>query len=252
VRRVAPFTAMGAVACLAAAGCGTTITGARGEGPASTASVKTPSSSAPPIASDPTALAGMVRRDSSVSAAVREDLTPCAGNGYPMDTDSGNLTSGDGPDLVVNITTCGDGLGVAAYVYRMIGGKYQDVFADERPPVYGSVTGGRLQIVHEVYSKDDRTTYPTGEESVTYAWRGNAFVEVARSYSDFTAKTPTASPEPTRTDPVRKPDSEPLDPELPTPAPDESPAGPTSPAPKTSTSAPKTTTSPPATADKGR
>ena len=135
--------------------------------------MKTPSTSAPAIASDPAALAGMIRRDGSVSTGIREDLTPCAGDGYPMDTDSGNLTAGDGPDLVVNITTCGDGLGIAAYVYRMIGGKYQDVFADERPPVYGSVADGRLQIMHDVYrDNDDPVTYPTGEEAVSYAWRG--------------------------------------------------------------------------------
>lgn len=220
MRRVAPIAAMGAVACLAAAGCGTSTTGVRREGPAPTGTMKTPSTSAPAIASDPAALAGLIRRDTSVSPDIREDLTPCAGDGYPMDTDSGNLTAGDGPDLVVNITTCGDGLGIAAYVYRMIGGKYQDVFADERPPVYGSVASGRLQIVHDVYKDDDDpVTYPTGEEAVTYAWRGNRFVEVARTYSDFNAKTPSASPEPTSTRGLPVPKSVPIDPDLPTPKP---------------------------------
>lgn len=241
MRRVAPIAAMGAFACLAAAGCGTTATGARREGPAPSATMKTPSTAAPAIANNPTALAGMVRRDASVSAEVREDLTPCAGNDYPMDTDSGNLTAGDGPDLVVNITTCGDGLGIAAYVYRMIGGKYQDVFADERPPVYGSVTDGRLQIVHEVYRTDDPVTYPTGEESVTYAWRGNRFIEIARAYSDFNAKTPTASPEPLHTDPVPLPKSVLLDPELPTPSASPSPGAPS-----------HTATSPPAGSGRAR
>ena len=243
MRRVVPIAAVGALACLAVAGCGTTATGARREGPAPTATMKTPSTVTPAIASDPAALAGMVRRDTSVSADVREDLTPCAGDDYPMDTDSGDLTAGDGPDLVVTITTCGDGLGIAAYVYRMIGGKYQDIFADERPPVYGSVTDGRLQIVHEVYRSDDTIAYPTGEESVTYAWRGNRFVEVARSYSDLNAKTPTASPEPTRTGPAPLPKSVLLDPELPSPSPS---------APSASGTPSPATTSPSATTSKGR
>lgn len=216
MRRIAPIAAAGALVCASAvvAGCGTTATGARREGPAPTATVKTPSTAAPAIASDPAALAGMVRKDTSVSADVREDLTPCVGDDYPMDTDAGDLTAGDGPDLVVNVTTCGDGLGVAAYVYRMINGKYQNVFADEKPPVYGSVDGGRLQIIHEVYKSDDPVSYPTGQESITYVWRGNRFVEVARSFSDFTAKTPSASPEPTSTQPLPQPSSSPLDPEL--------------------------------------
>jgi hypothetical protein len=215
--------------------------------------MKTPSTSAPAIASDPAALAGLIRRDSSVSADIREDLTPCAGDGYPMDTDSGNLTAGDGPDLVVNITTCGDGLGIAAYVYRMIGGKYQDVFADERPPVYGSVASGRLQIVHDVYKDDDDpVTYPTGEETVTYAWRGNRFVEVGRTYSDFSAKTPSASPEPTSTARVPVPNSVLIDPDLPSTAPPRGTPTTTPTGSPTPTSSPTATpTSPTATKDGG-
>lgn len=147
----------------------------------------------------------MVRRDSSVSQGVREDLTPCAGDDYPMATDTGDLTAGDGPDLVVNVTTCGDGLGVAAYVYRMVNGKYQNVFADERPPVYGSVEDGQLQIIHEVYKVDDPVSYPTGQESVLYAWRDGRFVQVARNYADFGAPTPTVRPEPTSTEPAAAP-----------------------------------------------
>jgi len=251
VRRVAPIAAMGALACIAVTGCGTTATGARKEGPAPTATMEAKAVTVPAIADDPAALARMVRRDDSVSADVREDLTPCSGDDYPLDTDSGNLTAGDGPDLVVTVTTCGDGLGIAAYVYRMIGGKYQDIFEDERPPVYGSVTDGRLQIVHEVYRSDDTVAYPTGEESVTYAWRGNRFIEVARAYSDFNAKTPTASPEPTRTDPAPMPKSVPLDPDLATPSGTTTTATPSTATPSTVTASP-TTTSPPATADEGR
>jgi hypothetical protein len=160
-------------------------------------------------------LAHLVRLDTSVSADVREDLTPCVGDDYPMNTDSGYLTAGDGPDLVVNITTCGDGLGVAAYVYRMIGGKYENVFADERPPVYASVEDGRLEVIHEVYRTDDPVLYPTGAEQITYAWQGNRFAEIARSFSDFTAKDPSASPEPTSARQLPAPSATPIDPGMP-------------------------------------
>lgn len=226
MRRIAPIATAGALVCVSVVvvGCGTDGTGARKEGPAPTATVKTPSTAAPAIASDPAALASMVRKDTSVSADVREDLTPCVGDDYPMDIDAGDLTAGAGPDLVVNVTTCGDGLGVAAYVYRMIGGKYQNVFADERPPVYGSVDGSRLEIIHEVYKTDDPVSYPTGQESITYAWKNDHFVQIARAYSDFDAKTPTASPEPTSTDPAPLPPSIPLDPGLPSTTARESPA----------------------------
>jgi hypothetical protein len=217
VRRIAPIVTAGALACtcLTLGGCGTGVTGARREGPAPTQTVRAQSTRPPAIASDPTALAHLVRLDTSVSADVREDLTPCVGDDYPMNTDSGYLTAGDGPDLVVNITTCGDGLGVAAYVYRMIGGKYENVFADERPPVYASVDGGRLQVIHEVYRTDDPVSYPTGAEQTTYAWQGNRFVEIARSFSDFTAKDPSASPEPTSTRQLPAPSASPIDPAMP-------------------------------------
>ncbi|WP_435178843.1 hypothetical protein [Actinacidiphila sp. bgisy145] len=261
MRRIALTAAVGAFACVTATGCGSTVTGARQEGPAPTATVKTPDTAAPALASDPAALARMVRRDTSVSAEVREDLEPCTAAGsddpdgdsdsddtagigsdaaYPLDTDSGDLTSGDGPDLVVNVTTCGDGLGIAAYVYRMTGTKYRCVFADEHSPVYGSVINGRLQVVHEVYRTDDAVAYPTGEETVTYAWRGSSFREVSRSYFDFGAKTPTAEPEPTSTDPVPLPNSELLDPELPSTA-SPSPSSPSTASPSPSSPSPTAT-----------
>jgi hypothetical protein len=226
VRRIASLTSAVALfsACAVVAGCGTSVTGVRREGPAPTETVKPRSTTAPAIAGDPAALATMIRRDTAVSPDVREDLTPCKDDDYPMDTDSGDLTSGDGPDLVVNIMTCGDGLGVASYVYRMVGGKYQNVFADEHSGVYGTVDSGRLQVIHEVYRSDDPVAYPTGEESTTYEWRGTQFVQVARTYQDYGAKTPTASPEPLATDPAPVPDSDPLDPDLPSTGPS-APAG---------------------------
>ncbi|MBY8880178.1 hypothetical protein [Actinacidiphila acidipaludis] len=231
MRRIASLATAGALVCVCAvvAGCGTSVTGVRREGPAPTETVKPRSTTAPAIAGNPAALATMIRKDDSVSADVREDLTPCKNDDYPMDTDSGNLTSGDGPDLVVNIMTCGDGLGVASYVYRMVGGKYRCVFADEHSGVYGTVDSGRLQVIHEVYRSDDPVAYPTGEESSIYVWRADQFVQIARTYQDYGAKTPTASPEPLATDPVPVPDSDPVDPGLPSAKASGAPAGEPSP-----------------------
>ncbi|WNI17105.1 hypothetical protein [Actinacidiphila sp. ITFR-21] len=221
MRGIAPVATASALlgACVAVAGCGTDATGARREGPAPSVSMKTRPAAVPAIVSDPGALAGMVRRDTGVSAGVRRDLAPCGDDGYPMDTDAGDLTAGDGPELVVNVTTCGDRLGIAAYVYRMVGGKYRCVFADEHGPVYGSVDDGRLEVVHEVFPSDDPVAYPTGEESATYTWRTGHFVQTARSFTGYGAPSPTASPEPTFTAPMPLPSSAPLDPGLPAPAP---------------------------------
>ncbi|WP_433891594.1 hypothetical protein [Streptomyces sp. CA-111067] len=248
MRRVATTVTTGALVCACAvvAGCGSTVTGARREGPAPTATMKVPSTVAPAIAADPAALAVMVRKDPGVSETVRDKLTACRDAGYPLATDAGDLTEGDGPDLVVNVTTCGDGIGVAAYVYRMINGKYQHVFDDEQPPVYASVDDGRLEIIHEVYNTDDLATYPSGEESSFWVWRGHQFVQVSRWYSDFGAKTPSSSPEPTSTEPAPTPGADLLDPGVPT-VPTTGGATARAVIPPTETPAPRTTTPAPAT-----
>lgn len=217
MRRLRPAaSAACALACAYAAvsGCAPDGTGARSEGPAPSPSVRRSSAAvaAPAIARDPRAVATMVRSDASVSERVRRELAPCADSRYPVATDAGDLTAGDGPDLVVSVMTCQDGVGVAAYVYRKVNGKYENVFADERPPVYGNVVGGRLEIIHEVYQVDDPDLVPTGQESAVYAWRSDCFVQVTRTFTDFGGRTPAARPEPTSTAPVRRPDADPVEP----------------------------------------
>jgi hypothetical protein len=216
VRRLRPAATAAcalACACAAVAGCAADGTGARGEGPAPSPSARRSSTAvAPAIARDPRAVAGMVRSDTSVSERVRRELAPCDDSRYPVVTDAGDLTAGEGPDLVVNVMTCQDGVGVAAYVYREVNGKYENVFADERPPVYGNVVGGRLEIIHEVYQVDDPDLVPTGQDSAVYAWRTDCFVQVTRTYTDFGGRTPAARPEPTSTAPAPRPDAGPVEP----------------------------------------
>ncbi|MCZ4120740.1 hypothetical protein [Streptomyces sp. H39-S7] len=197
MRRLAALIAVAVAMCLltALAGC-RTGTGARREGPAPLQTLRAEPSPAPSIAGDPAALAKLVKKDTrNVSAEVREDLAPCAGDEYPVDTSSGDLTSGEAPDLIVNVATCGDGMGIASYVYRMIDGQYQNVFADEQPPVYGSAENGRLEIIRQVYKGDDQVCCPTGQEALTYVWKDTRFVQVERTYTDYGDALPTPMPE---------------------------------------------------------
>jgi hypothetical protein len=161
-------------------------------------------------------MATLVSSDANVSEKVRQGLAPCADSHYPVVTDAGDLTAGDGPDLVVNVMTCQDDVGVGAYVYRRVGGKYENVFTDERPPVYVNVVGRRLEIIHEVYQVDDPDWAPAGQESAFYAWRADGFVQVTRTYTDFGGETPAARPEPTSTEPAPRPDADPVEPAVPT------------------------------------
>lgn len=197
MRRLAALIAVAVALCLltALAGC-RTGTGARREGPAPLQTLKAEPSPAPSIAGDPVALAKLVKKDTqNVSQEVREDLAPCAGDEYPVDTSSGDLTSGDGPDLIVNVATCGDGMGIASYVYRMIDGQYQNVFADEQPPVFGSADNGKLEIIRQVYKGDDQVCCPSGQEALTYVWKGTKFVQVERTYTDYRDALPSPAPE---------------------------------------------------------
>lgn len=202
MRRLSPVGAIAVTPfCLlvALAGC-RSGTGVRPEGQATTEAVRHAADTRPAIAGDSAALAKIVKKDPKADAEIRRQLVPCVGDDYPVDTDAGVLTGGDGPDLVVNVTTCGDGLGVASYVYRLVDGQYENIFADEQPPVYGSVENGKLEIIREVYKSDDPVLYPTGQETVTYVWQEGRFVSVARTYSDYAAQpTPaeTASAAPT-------------------------------------------------------
>lgn len=248
-------------ACVAVSGCDADGTGARGEGPAPSATAASTSIGVTPaIARNPRAMAIMISSDTSVSAQVRKNLAPCGDDHYPVVTATGYLTASDGPDLVVNVTECQGGIGLGAYVYRLVGGKYQNVFTDERPPVYGNVVSGKLQIVHDVYSADDPDWLPTGEESAVYSWHTSGFVETAHVFTDYGGKTPIERPEPTSTEPAPLPARELLDPalasaaadvsasptpDLPAQVPTSPPVGPSVPPPAT---APTATETPTATA----
>ncbi|WP_406420509.1 hypothetical protein OH809_23730 [Streptomyces sp. NBC_00873] len=178
-----------AVLALLTVSCSTGGTGTRDEGPAGSqrAAQVTPSATAPsakPIPRvDPVQL---VKRDPRVSERVRTDLKPCTGKEYPVDSSYGRLTGGSAPDVVVNVMTCGDAVGVGTYVYRrQSNGTYENIFTTEQPAVYGTIDRGDLVVTTQVYEKKDAVAYPSGEEVVTYRWADDRFAEHDRVYNDF-------------------------------------------------------------------
>ncbi|MFF2410561.1 hypothetical protein [Streptomyces sp. NPDC058092] len=175
---------------LLAVGCSTGGTGTRDEGPAGTQpvarvtpSARPPSTAKPTPRVDPVAL---LKRDPKVGERVRTDLKPCSGSEYPVDTSYGTLTGSSSTDVVVNVMTCGDSVGVGTYVYRPRGnGSYENVFAVEQPAVYGTIDRGDLVVTAQVYGKKDSVAYPSGEEVITYRWANNRFSEHDRVHNDF-------------------------------------------------------------------
>ncbi len=75
----------------------------------------------------------LVMDDPKVSTAVKHELKPCVAAEYAVDVSYGMLTGGTANDVVVNVMTCGDAVGIGSYVYRDTGGTYENVFKAEEP-----------------------------------------------------------------------------------------------------------------------
>ncbi|MFF3642499.1 hypothetical protein [Streptomyces sp. NPDC002564] len=182
---VAGFAAVG----LLLSACSTGGSGARDEGPASSEPVVSAAPSASPSASLPTKkidAVRLVKDDPKVSPAIKRDLKPCVGKAYPVDVSYGNLTGGSATDVVVNVLTCGDAVGIGSYVYRAQGDKYENVFKAEEPAsVYAEIDRGDLVVTKQLYEKGDSVAYPSGEEVITYRWTANHFTESGRTRNDF-------------------------------------------------------------------
>lgn len=202
-------TATGALALVAIVAFGvfaigtTSATGTRDEG---AAAVATAEPAAPPADTasalpaediDPVAL---LRRDPKVSGQVKADLKPCSANAYPVDTSYGNLTGGTAPDVVVNVMSCDDAVGLGTYVYRESDQQeYENVFVAEEPAVYATIDRGELVVTRQVYAKGDPVSYPSGEDIVTYSWADTRFTEryrVRNNYSGAVGNGPVDAPAP--------------------------------------------------------
>nr|WP_202501064.1 hypothetical protein [Streptomyces sp. SID5785] len=204
---VAGFAALGLFAALLV-GCSAGGTGARDEGPARTAPAVSAVPSQPagsPAASESAApgtadAVRLVKHDPEVSADIKRDLKPCVADEYPVDVSYGVLTGGTANDVVVNVMTCGDAVGIGTYVYRDVSGKYQNVFKAEEPPVYAEIDRGALVVTKQVYEKGDSVASPSGEEVLTYRWDGDRFVQHGRIHNDYSHVVGGDSPAPAATD----------------------------------------------------
>jgi hypothetical protein len=205
ITAVAVLAALG----LSVAACGTGGTGARDEGPADNDSLA--AGAASPSVSGSAAVDAdgdhpsvgevvrMVRADPEVSKAVKSDLRPCVADEYPVDVTYGDLTGSSADDLVVNVMTCADAVGVASYVYRAEKGKYRSVFLSEEPPVYAEIDRGDLVVTRQLYENGDPSSYPSSEEVTTYRWIKDGFVQRSRmrtEYSTAVGGAESATPEP--------------------------------------------------------
>ncbi len=189
---VAGLTAVG----LSLSACSTGGSGARDEGPARSEPVvsASPSPSASTVEKKIDAVR-LVKSDPKVSTAIKRDLKPCAGESYPVDVSYGNLTGGTASDVVVNVLTCADAVGIGSYVYRAEGGRYENVFAAEEPAsVYAEIDRGDLVVTKQLYEKGDEVPYPSGEEVITYHWSSRHFAETGRTRNDFSSAVSAESP----------------------------------------------------------
>lgn len=187
------------------AGCGTGGQGLRKEGPARTswAPEQADSPGAYVQGTSPTSTSAkqkldavaLVKKDPKVSEHLKANLKPCTksttnaatkdakkdapqdakkgtakSQGYPIDVAYGHLTGSAASDLVINVMTCTEGFGLGSYVYRKVGGKYENVFTDERPPVYADTTKGDLRVTRLIYASNDSVCCPSSEDVTTYRW----------------------------------------------------------------------------------
>ncbi|TXS50408.1 hypothetical protein EAO75_11655 [Streptomyces sp. uw30] len=188
----AAFTAVVVVVALAlfASACATGGTGARDEGPAHAdmagGSAVTPSAtaSASAVPSREQAVE-LVKADPVVSTEVKRELKPCVSDDYPIDVSYGDLTGGPTDDIVVNVLSCGDEIGVASYVYREQSGAYRNVFKSEEPPVYAEIDRGYLVLTKQVYAKDDALSNPSSEDVFSYLWTSDRFVRKYSTRTDY-------------------------------------------------------------------
>ncbi|AXK36127.1 hypothetical protein DVA86_29575 [Streptomyces armeniacus] len=132
-----------------------------------------------------TEVISVIKRDPKVSSHVKRGLKPCVGDQYPVGMDYARATRGRQADLVVNVTSCSDSVGVGAYVYRRsTNGALVNVFAAERPPVWATFRDGMLEVTRDVYVGDEPLCCPSGRDVITYAWQDGVFHEVGRERSE--------------------------------------------------------------------
>ncbi|MGW1838433.1 hypothetical protein [Streptomyces sp. BBFR2] len=180
------------------AGCNPGSEGVRSEGTATTAPAP---GHAPTTDPSPTTSASLkkidavalLKGDPKVSDEVRRTLAkPCVADAYPVEVTYASLTGNKAPDVIVNVMTCADSIGIGAYVYRKSeagGSGYDNVFSDEQPSVSAGVNKGDLEVSKQTYGTGDKVCCPSGEDVTTYHWSRNRFAELDRYHTDYSKTT---------------------------------------------------------------
>lgn len=198
-RRGTPWRRLGA--CLASAsavallltGCDASGDGVRAEGSASSTPAPSKARSASPSPSSSASVAytkvdarALLRKDPKVGAEVKKTLAkPCTADEFPIDVTYAQLTGGKTADVIINVMTCADSVGIGSYVYRKHGSGYDNVFTNEQPPVYAGVSKGELEVTKQTYDTGDAVCCPSGEDVMTYRWADNRFSEYDRYHTDY-------------------------------------------------------------------
>ncbi|WP_368396381.1 hypothetical protein [Streptomyces sclerotialus] len=199
-------TALAGIAAVALllAGCEASGDGVRSEGSAADTPVPSRDRSVTPTPSPSSSVGykkvdarALLRADPKVGAEVKKTLAkPCTADEYPIDVTYAPLTGGKAPDVIVNVMTCADSVGIGSYVYRKDAKGYENVFSDEQPPVYAGVSKGELQVTRQTYDSDDAVCCPTGEDVLTYRWSKDHFREYVHTYTDYSKTGPDAEATP--------------------------------------------------------
>ncbi|MEV5873346.1 hypothetical protein AB0L75_03775 [Streptomyces sp. NPDC052101] len=193
---IAAVAALAAVALFVAA-CGTGGTGTRDEGPAHASAVAGAVASPSP---SPTGgfrrvdAVSLIKNDPKVSATVKRELKPCESDTYPVDATYGYLTGGSVNDVLINVSACGDLVGIGTYVYRNVDGTYKNVFKAEESPVYSEIDGTDLTVTKQVYDTDDPVSNPSRETVITYRWKAGRFTEINSHETDYSKANSGAAP----------------------------------------------------------
>ncbi|MFE6691395.1 hypothetical protein ACFVFQ_33610 [Streptomyces sp. NPDC057743] len=123
---------------------------------------------------------------------------PCAAHEYPIEVTYAALTGGKTPDVIVNVMTCADSVGIGTYVYRAKAGAtdgYDNVYANEQPSVYAGVSKGELEVSKQTYGPGDKVCCPSGEDVMTYRWANDHFTEYDRYHTDYSKTTVDDTPD---------------------------------------------------------
>ncbi|PJN37231.1 hypothetical protein CG747_28375 [Streptomyces sp. CB02959] len=131
----------------------------------------------------------LLAADPKVGADVKRAVAkPCAANEYPIEVTYASLTGSKSPDVIVNVMTCADSVGLGAYVFREQAGSpdgYDNVYANEQPSVYAGVDKGELEVSRQTYAAGDKVCCPSGEDVMTYRWANDHFTEYDRYHTDY-------------------------------------------------------------------